>query len=160
MTRKRIAWTMPKNALKALTSRPRRRVRHFVWRQRRMKNSLWKPYSVKYSPEADPDALTWGISLMLPFQGMLHHSAPERSLSLPFSGLWFLFLDCWNVSRTRPGASGDVSSPGCRRDVAGMSPGCRLDVVWRSSCGMLRKKIPDTRFFFVFSPKVNILRSN
>ena len=59
---------------------------------------------------------------MLPFQGMLHHSAPERSLSIPFSGLWFLFLDLRNVSRTRPGASGDVSSPGCRLDVAGMSP--------------------------------------
>ena len=64
---------------------------------------------------------------MLLFQGTLHHSAPERSLSIPFSGLWFLFLDCWNVSRTRPGASGDVSASLCRLDVAGMPPGCRLD---------------------------------
>ena len=74
---------------------------------------------------------------MLPFQGMLHHSAPERSLSIPFSGLWFLFLDCWNVSRTRPGASGDVPSSLCRLDVAWMSPGCRRDGVrqrqWRPS---------------------------
>ena len=69
---------------------------------------------------------------MLPFQGMLHHSAPERSLSIPFSGLWFLCLDRRNVSRTRPGASGEVSSSLCRLDVAGMSPGCRLDVAGMS----------------------------
>ena len=69
---------------------------------------------------------------MLLFQGTLHHSAPERSLSIPFSGLWFLFLDCWNVSRTRPGASGDVSASPCRRDVAWMSPGCRRDAAGMS----------------------------
>ena len=67
---------------------------------------------------------------MLPFQGMLRHSAPERSLSLPFSGLWFLCLDLRDVSRTRPGASGDVSSSLCRLYVAWMSPGCRR---WRPS---------------------------
>ena len=69
---------------------------------------------------------------MLPFRGMLHHSAPERSLSIPFSGLWFLCLDLRNVSRTRSGASGDVSASLCRLDVAWMSPGCRLDVTGMS----------------------------
>ena len=67
---------------------------------------------------------------MLPFPGMLHHSAPERSLSIPFSGLWFLFLDLRNVSRTRSGASGGVLSSLCRRDAAGMPPGCRRDAAW------------------------------
>ena len=108
---------------------------------------------------------------MLPFQGMLHHSAPERSLSIPFSGLWFLCLDLRNVSRTRPGASGDVSSSLCRLDVAWMSPGCRQKAFKHATeegcfpfgsalAEFLRKKIPGMRFFFVFSPKFNILRSN
>ena len=79
---------------------------------------------------------------MLLFQGTLHHSAPERSLSIPFSGLWFLFLDCWNVSRTRPGASGDVSSPLCRLDVAGMPPGCRRDAAGMSPGCRRRRPSP------------------
>ena len=103
------------------------------------------------------------------FPEMLHHSAPERSLSIPFSGLWFLFLDLRNVSRTRPGASGDVSSFR-RRYVAWMSPGCRRDVAWMSP-GFRRlaelslpfaKKIPGMRFFrqnSVFSVVTNNVRA-
>ena len=88
---------------------------------------------------------------MSQFQGMLHHSAPERSLSLPFSGLWFLCLDLRNVSRTRSGASGDVSASLCRLDVAGMSPGCRRDVAVRQrSCGISRKKNSRHAIFFPF----------
>ena len=85
---------------------------------------------------------------MSQFQGMLHHSAPERSLSLPFSGLWFLCLDLRNVSRTRSGASGDVSASLCRLDVAGMSPFGSALAAFRG------KKIPDTRFFFRFFAKI------
>ena len=89
---------------------------------------------------------------MSPFPETLRHSAPERSLSIPFSGRWFLCLDLRNVSRTRPGASGEVSSPGCRLDVAGMSPGCRrLAELLRP---FAKKNSRDAFFFFVFSAKI------
>ena len=85
--------------------------------------------------------------MMLLFRGMLHHSAPERSLSIPFSGLWFLCLDLRNVSRTRSGSSGEVSSPGCRRDVAGMSP-------FTGSLAAFRGKKFQTCAFFRFFAKI------